>query len=77
MLLPPPTGGGVVGAGAVVNTHYPIPSNNEWFVSDAEKVIKDTLERGQLPGRNVDFLNELYIVIGPVDAILRDDRLHL
>ena len=56
--------------GAVVNTTYPIPEG-DYNETDAEGVIKDTLNRQLLPASGVDFLNTLYVVIGPVDKVFR------
>src|SRR5207344_1878560 len=45
---------------------------NVWNKNNAENVIKDTLNRQLLPVTGVDFLNTLYVVIGPVDLPLKD-----
>jgi hypothetical protein len=69
----PPTGTPVPGLGAVVNkTYIQSESANIWDKVNAEAVIKDTLNRQLLPVTGVDFLNTLYIVIGPPDLPLKD-----
>jgi len=58
------------GPGAVVNTTFPVPEDKKWNLLSAEKVIKSTLQTGLLPIKGVDFANEWYCVIGPVDGEL-------